>query len=255
MNEIVHILNGDALREVFPSELKGELITFREMMMEGPVHANGIEELVSMRSKFLNKYYDTELEEYYNKSGRELEKILSISESSKVYLWFEYDLFCQVNMWCAIHMLTSWNNVNDIKIVYPAPITNSVDWHGFAAIRPNEISSLLKKSIPLIQSDIELNHKIWSAYTSTDIQALKQLSKEKSEAFPLLHQSIQNHLDRLPINGQPSALNTSISNLVTKHGKENFGAIFKAFSSEYGRYGMGDVQVKRMVDASERSIN
>jgi hypothetical protein len=96
---------------------------------------------------------------------------------------------------------------------------------------------------------------VWSAYASTNVQSLKQLSKVWSVAFPLLNQSIQDHLDRLPVNGQSVKLNKTISSLVHQYGKENFGEIFNAFSSEYGRYGMGDLQVKRMVEALAGPIN
>ena len=53
----VHILNGDALLEQFPRDLKGASIVFRECLVDGPVTGNSLKELYQKRSAFFAQTY------------------------------------------------------------------------------------------------------------------------------------------------------------------------------------------------------
>lgn len=60
----IHILNGDALNECFPNDLKGERIIARACLVDGPVKA------ASLRCRYMEKLID-ELAK-----GRKMDRIL-----------------------------------------------------------------------------------------------------------------------------------------------------------------------------------
>ena len=105
MSKQFHILNGDALKEQFPQDVPGEQIVLRECFVDGPVDANTLEELYEIRSKFIVDNYEGTVQEYSEKVIPEFNKITSLHENCDVNLWFEDDLFCQVNFWFTIHLL------------------------------------------------------------------------------------------------------------------------------------------------------
>ena len=52
MKKQYHILNGDALKEKFPEDLKGEIVVARECMVVGNVKGSTLEEVFQSRAQF-----------------------------------------------------------------------------------------------------------------------------------------------------------------------------------------------------------
>lgn len=90
-----HILNGDCLFKIFPKNLQGEIIIWREALIDGPVSRDNF---FQDRERFISENYSAE-GNYSEMVLKEFEKISNISENEKVFLWFEEDAFCQVNLW------------------------------------------------------------------------------------------------------------------------------------------------------------
>ena len=100
MSKTVHILNGDSTAYfINESALSGELIIFREMFCEGPLSENiGSDDFWILRYAFFEDELEVSKLEYYDKIIKEFVKIENVSQNDEVVLWFEYDLFCQVNL-------------------------------------------------------------------------------------------------------------------------------------------------------------
>ena len=244
MSEIVHILNGDSLSEIFPDSIVGEKIIFREMMMEGPVQGDNLLSLIEYRMQYFLEAYRVPNGQYKSLTVSEFHKMVNINTEATVYLWFEYDLFCQINMWCAIHLLTKWNDVTDIRVVYPG----HDDWMGFARSDQHLLSNQYVHAITISAEDVSMIHRLWDAYRNKNWDFMESLKSYSSTAFPRQSEIIQLQLDRIPKYGKEGKIHSTINNLVAKYGKEDFGRIFQTFSKEMGQYGMGDMQVKRIVD-------
>jgi hypothetical protein len=96
----LHVLSGDSLLEPFKdSGIAGEVAVFRECLVDGPLRANSLDEFFQVRSSYLSDPND-EKDGFYESDVRpEIEKILSASKDQEICLWFEHELFCQVNLW------------------------------------------------------------------------------------------------------------------------------------------------------------
>jgi len=105
-----HILNGDALLERFPTELSGEQIVMRECLVDGPIEGETPAEFYKNRAEFIDTFEGFKAADYYNGSVSEIEKMLALPEDAIIYLWFEDDLFCQVNFWFILHILKDKTN-------------------------------------------------------------------------------------------------------------------------------------------------
>ena len=117
-----HILNGDSLNEMFPKNIIGEKIICRECFVDGNVQGDSLEALYKNRVKFLSSYFldkDVSEEEYQNVSN-EFKKIQNITEGLEVNLWFEEDLFCQVNLWFVLYLLHQNDKQYLINLVLPS---------------------------------------------------------------------------------------------------------------------------------------
>ena len=97
---MLHILNGDATRPQFErSAIAGDIMIWREMLVEGPALYPLLSEVwFETRRNFINQAYKPDDISQVNGMRLEFEKLLELSAHEEIVLWFEYDLFCQINM-------------------------------------------------------------------------------------------------------------------------------------------------------------
>ncbi len=241
MNLTYHVLNGDALRERFPTEILGERIVFRECLVDGPVKAKDLTDFFEIRGKFLSANHgELDSPDYTSYVISEFNKLLGIEQESEVNLWFEDDLFCQVNLWFAIHLLKG-KNVN-LFLVKPDRLSP----YSFADYDQEALRGLLNQRV-LIQTP-EAWSQLWLAYSNNDLELLMEQAKQMGEEFPFLEEAVEAHVDRAPADepGRPEqALLQIMDDLKTKE----FSLVFREFTKREPIYGFGDVQVKRLFDS------
>jgi hypothetical protein len=245
----VHILNGDALAHEF--HIAGEQVIMRECLMDGPVDGNSDDQFWKQRAEFLDKAL-YELEVLNRRDVRsEFEKLKSFKNISAINLWFDHDLFCQVNMWFVVNYLVR-NNINaPYYRVMPSPLMTDL-WSGFGNMGDAELNECYAHRLKLENSDINLCIDLWTAYRKSDLEMLEILSAKHSYCFPFLTDAIGAHLQRFPKNsGRPERRLKEI----LKAGKKKFSDIFAEFLKTEGVYGFGDTQVKTMLaNLNERQI-
>src|SRR5688572_17147993 len=101
---IYNILNGDSLAYSFPeAKIEGEIIVAREALVDGDLSGDNLNDFWRSRAN----YHGSTEDEYHNRVVSEFEKIIDTPGNSEFNLWFEYDLFCQVNMWFVISIINS----------------------------------------------------------------------------------------------------------------------------------------------------
>lgn len=238
MKNIFHIANGDFLAEdLRKTSIKGEIIVCREALVYGDLKADSLEAFWKIRAKSISEDYKVSKESYYQKSVSEFEKILNIPEGSDVNLWFEDDLFCQVNLWFCISLLSK---INDLKIYRVFPTTNAEShWKGFSEADNSDLDESLKTKVLFNENDIKLALNLLNAYQNNDIRSLQQLSKNQTGCFHHLSEIIDAY-----INIKPEVfIRKQIEN-----GLRDFDSVFKKFQEELGIFGFGDLQVKKFYE-------
>ena len=99
MNQI-HILNGDAIISHFDaSKIKGQIMVCREILAEGKTTVEvGSPGFIQHRQDFFMLFFDEADALYQKQFLSELSKLNDLEQYDEITLWFEYDLFCQINM-------------------------------------------------------------------------------------------------------------------------------------------------------------
>ena len=139
---VYHILNGDSLAYSFPeAKIEGEIIVVREALIDGELPGDNLHNFWQSRARYM-RITETE---YNNAVVKEFEKIINAPADSTFNLWFEYDLFCQVNMWFVISIINSLSikkKVYAVKTTY-LDKTSKQFWNGFGPAKPGEVKVLL----------------------------------------------------------------------------------------------------------------
>lgn len=239
---IFHILNGDALAESFPESIPGERIIFRECLVDGPVNATPTQKLWQVRAEFIQKNYSGAADlNYYKNSYQEILKIKSIPSEAKIYLWFEEDLFCQVNLWFILNYLKT--HPAEVFLVLPYPDS---PYHFSTLAEKDLIEAFHTKAHPLSNREKEVLGELWIHFQQENVFEAMRIAEQFTERFPFIKPAVEAWRDMIPIGdfpGKPKAKLLEISKSLQSH---EFSSIFREFQKLLPEYGFGDLQVKRM---------
>lgn len=253
MERDYHILNGDALQERFPHEIQGDIIVMRECLIDGPVDVEGIEGLYKVRARFISTNYSCYSEQdefahyseeaYYRDTVSEFEKIGDLPEGANIHLWFEDDLFCQVNFWFVASLLETIKDTNrNVFLVRPKVQTQ----YGFGGLSQSELLSIYRNKIPLEHLDEIAN--LWKSYQKEDIKSLLKIANDLKDTHPFILPAVEAHIARLPTENDPGKPLRTLMKIMDELETNEFGLIFTEFCKREYIYGFGDLQVRRLLD-------
>lgn len=252
MKQTYHILNGDALREQLPKELAGDIIVARECLADGPVSAGSLKELFAVRAEFIaTAYAGYSKAGYYEQTVPELEKIRQLPENAEVNLWFEDDLFCQVNLWFVLHLLKESGRSYSIFLIRPKPEST----YGFGDMSSGELTTAFHHRSVIPLSDLQILGRLWQHYQREEHEALLRIGRQLSKSYPFLLPAIEAHTERLPDADTLGRPKQSLLRIMEELETEEFAPVFREFCRRETIYGFGDLQVKRLLDEIKAEFN
>lgn len=243
---VYNILNGDALAYSFrEAGIEGEIIVVREALIDGDLSGYNLQDFWRSRAKHLGI---TETE-YHSSVVKELERIINAPDESEYNLWFEYDLFCQVNMWFLISVINSLSIKKKVFAVYTSYLdkTSKHFWNGYGPVNSDELKICYADRVPLSEADMKLGQSLWEAYKNGNLEALSALSKYQSYAFPYLEEVVKAHVERFPEAGTTGRPERVIEDIVINISTD-FREVFMEFWKRESIYGFGDTQLKNLYD-------
>ncbi len=236
---MIHVLPGDAVAEVFASAgLGGEVVVCRECLVDGDVSGETLEDLWDRRANFIELHCDGDPIEYREKVAYELERLLETGPDSEIFLWFEYELFCQVNMWFCLTLLQ--HTGAKVYRVMPAGLEPDKIWDGFGIMAPDDLLRCFDEHVEITNADIETAVQLWEAFRQRDSERLLRLGEYRSPAFPFLKEVCKAAAE---IETRPLQI---IKEFIA-NGQSSIEDVFPAFRKRAGVYGFGDLQVERLL--------
>jgi hypothetical protein len=171
----------------------------RECLIGGKVEGDELEDFFMNRASYLRieGWIDSE-SEYYDKCSSEIIKIINIKPEVKVYLWFEEDLFYQVNMWFICSILSSWNVTQNLMFVSPLDHPH----YSFGHHSQDNLLQIFNEAIPL--NDLSYFNKFWKAYVENDSKELIKLRDNLPTNFRFISTAIVSQVYRTIIDDNMS---------------------------------------------------
>ncbi|MDN3594043.1 DUF1835 domain-containing protein [Zunongwangia endophytica] len=246
----LHIINGDSLAESAAAlDLPGQQIIWREMLCEGPTTQEvGSDDFIEMRSKFLHNYYGISAQDYQEKFVSELNKLGEVEDYDHIILWFEFDLFCHVNILATISFLTDKKNDVPFYLVCSKKLKGDKKLTPLSQLSEKQLLKHYQKKILLDENDIEVANLMWELYCGNNPTLLKRQIKTNTN-FEYLSSCIRAHIERFPnsVTGINS-LEKNILQLIKERDIHNYTQLM-GYALEYqGYYGFSDIQMKRILE-------
>ncbi|MEZ5031235.1 MAG: hypothetical protein R2787_07530 [Saprospiraceae bacterium] len=239
---MVHILNGDALRERFPATLAGRQIVARECLVDGDVEGNTLEQVGRSREEFLLAVYGVPVQEYQEHSLAELKKIQSIPNGEEIALWFEDDLFCQVNLWFVCWLLDESGRDHSLYLVRPPAGSR----FSFAHADEATLVDCFEARMPISAAMRSAFAAMWKAYQYEDRIAMHRLATGPLQDVDFLLPVIDAEVSRYRDETGWSPMELIVKHIILQNPEGDFPAHFEAFSLAHPIYGLGDLQFKRV---------
>lgn len=246
---MLHITNGDSLTQRLKNlNPGGDIIVWREMLCEGPtVSEVGTEAFFNIRKKFLSENYGVSPEDYEAEFVSQIHKLSAINGYDSVILWFEFDLFCHINMLAAISYLIQNKKTQPVYLVCSGRVPGEKELVGLSELNDRQLKSHYQAKIKLTEQDLEMAHFIWQLYNGDDPGKLKPEIRKTSN-FKYLSSCIRAHIERYP-NAYTglNSLETNVLKLIDQHRITSEHQLCGYVLSYQGYYGYGDTQIFKII--------
>ncbi len=248
MSSLLHITNGDAFTEKLGTlKLNGDVITWREMLCEGKTLTNvGSENFWKTRFEFLNKNYKVSKSWFIEKTLKEYRSLCNHKQQDHIVLWFEYDLFCQVNMLAVLSWLKANRKYAEVSLVCSGKEDDSNRLFGLNELNEEQLLKLYENRTILTQDDIEYADYVWQLYCSDNPIRLENLMDFDNYQFDYLSDAIKSHLHRFPsIKNGLNEMENNILRLALETKPTSKKSFLSTLLKNQGSLGFGDTQYER----------
>lgn len=259
---MLHIHNGEStagtLRDFgFP----GDHYAFKEVLMCGPTPAGlSQDDWFALRAKFLADEYELELDDALRDLHSQEQLLDSIAGHDEVILWFEHDLFCQINLIYLLDRLSRRpSSATRLSLICIGEFPGIDDFRGLGQLSGEQLASLFDGRHDITESESKTAARAWAAYCSRDPRAIANLLNEGTSSMPLLQQALLLHMARFPSakNGLGRVENRALE--LISRGPVDFKSLFPLFAKSEPVYGLGDSQfwseLKRLIESRNPVIN
>jgi hypothetical protein len=261
MDNKLHISNGASLTNRLQDlEINDPILSWEEMFCEGPTTYNIItRELFKLRRDYLSKTYDLEINlKAYN---QEISKLNNFEQYDEIILWFEYDLFCHINLLAVINLLEQLKIKKPLYLVCSGRLKGEADLKALAELSDSQLKKHYKNKVLLSQKDIELAKTLWGIYCGKDHNLFKSFIVKKS-SFEYLGNCLKAHLMRFPDSKTGlGTLENNILMILNKFEIKSKNHLLGYALNYQGYYGYGDLQFERIfnnlrlfIDETEKGL-
>jgi hypothetical protein len=258
---MLHIHNGDStagmMREAgFP----GQHFAFREALASGPT-PQGLskDQWIEVRATYLTGEDEADHAEIKRDLAAMASLLANIDGHEEVILWFEHDLFCQINLVYLLDLFARQPaRQSRLSLICIGEFPGITNFRGLGQLTAPQMASLFDTRHIITEAELSLGQRAWAAYCSPDPRNIERLLSLDTSALPFLRGALGQHLMRFPSvrNGLSAAENKLLGFIAD--GISNCGSLCQAFFDAEPAYGLGDTQIlhdlQHLADAAQPLI-
>jgi len=245
---VLHILNGDSTLEKFKEAgISGQSIVWRETLSIGPLFYLVDSQLFwDMRSQFMEEAYGAKLAGYKRKIINEF-AILRKSEVAEIVLWYEYDVFCQINFIALMSFILKRKRNTRVSVVCVGDDPRYQDRIGLGQLSAEDYPSLLENRQALTRKDLMTADKAWMLYCGMAIDEFEGLDCDN---LPYLKDALMASLVLFRGGKDFSPLELKIKAHLAQGAPKGWELVEKMLEEDKS-LGFGDLQFKYLISKVE----
>ncbi|MGZ3552269.1 MAG: DUF1835 domain-containing protein [Vulcanimicrobiaceae bacterium] len=189
----LHVTNGDSVIYLWKKAgLLGTHLSWRDVLHEGPVlNDRPLEAMSTIRAEFLaHEGYGHAIKIHHDFERRDA-TIRRAREFDEVVLWFEHDLFDQLQLLQILAVLREMDlDAGTVQLI------NSE--HYIGSLSADEVMALMPKRRSLTTAVANGAHRAWLAFTGANPDALRTACDESYIGLPFLQNALRRLCEEYP---------------------------------------------------------
>jgi hypothetical protein len=195
---VLHVTNGDSTVEILRrAHIVGDIISWRDVLHEGPVPALSAAELRPLRAQFLATLGpDGAAEVEAGLRARDERLGAAAAAGERVVLWFEHDLYDQLQLLQILAGLP--DRPLGAELICVGSFPGRPGFAGLGELDPDELASLWPVREPVSHEHVRAARAAWDVFRGTDPRAIARAAATPDARLPFLAPALRRLLEELP---------------------------------------------------------
>ena len=195
---MLHVTNGDSVVETMRrAHVVGDVVAWQDVLHEGPVPALDAAELRAVRARFLatmNAAGAAAIEA--DLFARDERLGAAVAAEERVVLWFEHDLYDQLQLLQILAGLP--DRPAGVELICVGSFPGRPGFAGLGELDPDELMSLWPVRTPVVNEHVRAARAAWDVFRAPDPRGLARAATTPDERLPFVAPALRRLLEELP---------------------------------------------------------
>jgi len=199
-SRLLHVANGHCTtRLIEAAGIPGRTMVWADPLTDGPV-PGGISEdaLLQIRAGFLALLTPHHVDDVAADLRGWRTAIDDADAYDELVLWFEHDLFDQLNLIQLLAHLDSRRQSRPVSLVCIDRFPGYPNFKGHGELEPGDLAALFPTRQRVNDLQFELASRAWKAFRASDPREIETLLSTDLSVLPFLAPAVRRHLQELP---------------------------------------------------------
>ena len=195
---LLHVTNGESAGNTLrQTTLGGAVLSWQDTLHEGPVQAGSRQELLRARARFLSGCgWGGEAALRSSLERRDRRFLDALRDGARVVLWFEHDLYDQLQLIDALTLARSVDAAPELIVIGAFP--GKPSFAGLGELAADELETLWQSRTRATPEALEAAAEAWAALCEPEPAALAELAARGDAQLPFLAPALRRLLAELP---------------------------------------------------------
>jgi hypothetical protein len=198
---LLHIANGSATTKLIAAAgIPGRSSEWADVLYDGPVPGGMSDaELLQVRARHLSGLADAASSDEVKGLQRWRDEIDDVSSYDELVLWYEHDLFDQLNLL----QLLSWLKgrpaaSKKASLIEIGTFPGRPSFKGLGELNPVDIVPLFEARAPIAEERYVLSERAWTAFRQSSPETLDEFRRSVTRAIPFLDSALKRFFEEYP---------------------------------------------------------
>ena len=197
---LLHVTNGDSTAGTLrQTSLGGTVIAWRDALHEGPVPAGDDDGVRAARARFLATTGVAEADVLAELEARDAALLDRIAAGDDVVLWFEHDLYDQLQLVQALALVARADAPRgNLRLICVDRFEGHPNFAGLGELKPEELESLWPLRAPIADGTPAAARAVWDAFREPTPRGIEAAAGAEHPGLPFLGAALTRLLEELP---------------------------------------------------------
>jgi hypothetical protein len=198
---LLHVTNGESAGNTLrQTALGGAVLSWQDVLHEGPLPALPRQELLRTRARFLAECGWGDRQALRSSLERRDRQLLeALRDDLQVVLWFEHDLYDQLQLLDVLALAHTVEAAPELVVI--GSFAGKPSFAGLGELAANELETLWPSRRRAAPAALEAATSAWAALRAPEPTALAEWATHDSAELPFLAPALRRWLEELPAPG------------------------------------------------------